>query len=70
MADSDEAGLAALNDIAEELAEYPWLHSARAEILLRMGRYDEATVGFRTAISLTNNRDTRAHLEDRLLGLS
>ncbi len=70
MADGSEKGLVALEEVATELAGYPWYHSSRAELLLRLERYDEATVAFRLAISLTNNRDSRSFLEERLALIS
>jgi RNA polymerase sigma-70 factor, ECF subfamily len=70
MADGNEQGLAALESVAAELSDYPWFHSARAELLLRMERFDEATVSFRRAIDLTNNGDTKAFLNARLAGLT
>ena len=70
MANGNEQGLAALDDVAGDLRDYSWFHSARAELLLRMSRFDEATTAFRRAIDLTNNRDTRTFLEERLASLS
>ena len=70
MAEGSEKGLLALDEIGAELAEYPWYHSSRAELLLRMGRFDDATTAYRRAIDLTNNTRTRAFLEDRLATLS
>lgn len=69
MADGTEQGLAALESVATDLADYPWFHSSRAELLLRLERYEEATEAFRRAISLTNNRDSRAFLEERLANI-
>jgi RNA polymerase sigma-70 factor (ECF subfamily) len=70
MAEGSEHGLAALEEVAAELSDYPWYHSARAELLLRTGRFDEATISFGRAIDLTNNGDTRAFLNARLAGLT
>lgn len=69
MADGDDAGLQALELLTDELVDYPWFHSARAELLMRLDRFAEATVAFRRAIDLTNNRDTRSFLEKRLQSL-
>ncbi|MDJ0953990.1 MAG: RNA polymerase sigma factor [Acidimicrobiia bacterium] len=66
MAEGDEEGLSALDDVASELEDYPWFHSARAELLKRLHRYDEAIAAYRRAIDLTNNSDVRAFLERRL----
>ncbi|MEA2001211.1 MAG: RNA polymerase sigma factor [Actinomycetota bacterium] len=70
MAEGTEAGLASMETLAKDLDGYPWFHSARAEMLRRLGRFDEATLAFRRAIDLTNNSDARAFLEDRLAGLA
>ncbi len=70
MAEGDEQGLVALDDVATELAEYPWFHSARAELLKRLHRYEDATAAYRRAIDLTNNSDIRAFLERRLGAVS
>ena len=45
------------------------LPAARAELLLRAGRRDEAGPCFATAISLCRNDAERAHLEQRLASL-
>jgi RNA polymerase sigma-70 factor (ECF subfamily) len=66
MSQGPEAGLAAMVDLAEDLDRYPWFHSARGEMLRRIGSYDEATFAFRRAIDLTNNTNARAFLEERL----
>ena len=56
-ADGPEAGLAALDRLADEpqLATYAYLPSARAGLLARLGRYDEAAVAYRRALDLTDN---------------
>ena len=69
MADGTEPGLQALEAVSAELADYPWFHSSRAELLLRLERYDEATEAFRRAISLTNNLNSRSFLEERLAAI-
>jgi RNA polymerase sigma-70 factor (ECF subfamily) len=66
MAEGNQEGLTALDAVSEQLVDYPWFHSARAELLLRMERFEEATTAFRRAIALTNNGDTRGFLEERL----
>jgi RNA polymerase sigma-70 factor (ECF subfamily) len=66
MAEGTKAGLAAMEQLATDLDDYPWFHSARGEMLRRLGRYDDATLAFRRAIDLTNNSNARAFLEDRL----
>jgi RNA polymerase sigma-70 factor (ECF subfamily) len=70
LTDGYEDGLAALQDVASDLNDYPWFHSARAEMLLRLERYEEAANAYRRAIDLTNNGDTRAFLKARLTAMS
>jgi predicted RNA polymerase sigma factor len=58
-----EAGLALLDGLAADpsLAAYPYLFSARADLLARLGRADEARAEFARAASMTRNtrdRDT------------
>ena len=56
-------------DLASALSSYqPW-HASRADLLRRLGRHDEATAAYQTAISLTDNTAERAWLEDRLSSL-
>jgi RNA polymerase sigma-70 factor (ECF subfamily) len=48
-----------------DLASYhPW-HVARAELLRRLGRYDESRAAYDRALELTANEAERAHLERR-----
>ena len=47
MARGPEAGLALMDELAGELGDYHLLHSARADLLRRLGRRDEATVAYR-----------------------
>ena len=65
MAEGNERGLSALESVTSELESYPWFHSARAEMLMRMERFEEATTAYGRAIDLTNNTGTRAFLEER-----
>jgi RNA polymerase sigma-70 factor (ECF subfamily) len=49
-------GLAALDDLdAERLAEYQPYHAARADLLARAGRVDEAAAAYGRAIALSTN---------------
>ena len=68
MADGFEAGLARLDALStdELLAGYPYFHSARADLLRRLGRSREATVAYRAALALTSNAVERAFLRRRL----
>lgn len=64
MAEGPAAGLAHVDAIREEpaLAEYPFLPSARGELLARLGRFAEARVELERAASLTKNSRDRALL--------
>jgi RNA polymerase sigma-70 factor, ECF subfamily len=68
MADGPEAGLAAIDSI-DALDDYQYLHSARAELLRRLGRSDEARSAYALALELTANDAERTFLEQRLLSL-
>ena len=46
-----------------DLDDYHLFHATRAELLVRLGRPDEAAVAFERALVLTNNAAERAHLD-------
>jgi RNA polymerase sigma-70 factor (ECF subfamily) len=71
MADGPAAGLAIVGRLADggQLAEYPYLHSTRADLLRRLDRRAEAAVAYRRALELTANEAERAFLELRLAEL-
>lgn len=48
------------------LAGYAWLPAARADLLRRLGRSEEAAAAYRAALALTSNRAERTVLERRL----
>ena len=60
-----DAGLG-LIDAIEGLDEYAYLHAARADLLRRLGRCDEAAAEYTRALRLTDNAPERAFLERRL----
>jgi RNA polymerase sigma-70 factor (ECF subfamily) len=68
MADGPAAGLERLNALAgdERLAAYPYFHSARADLLRRLGRNGEATAAYRLALEQTSNEVERTFLRRRL----
>jgi RNA polymerase sigma-70 factor (ECF subfamily) len=68
MADGPAAGLALLEPLAadERLATYGYFHSARADLLRRLGRRAAAVVAYRRAIELTTNQVERAFLTRRI----
>jgi RNA polymerase sigma-70 factor, ECF subfamily len=68
MTDGPEAGLAAI-DAVEGLDGYRHLHSARADLLRRLGRTDEARAAYERALELEPNTAEREFLERRLTAL-
>ena len=52
-----------------ELGEYQYLHSTRGELLLRLGRADEARESFERALALTRSERERRFLERRIAEL-
>jgi RNA polymerase sigma-70 factor (ECF subfamily) len=70
MADGPERGLALLEPLADELEDYQHFHSARADLLRRVGRGDEAARAYRRALRLATNPTERAFLERRLADLT
>jgi RNA polymerase sigma-70 factor (ECF subfamily) len=65
----DVAGGLAVIDAVEGLDGYPYLHSARADLLRRLERSDEARDAYRRALDLTENAAERRFLERRLAEL-
>jgi RNA polymerase sigma-70 factor (ECF subfamily) len=65
MAAGPDEGLA-LIDAIEGLDAYRHLHSARADLLRRLGRNDEAASAYARALELAQQRAERAFLERRL----
>ncbi|MBV9898931.1 MAG: hypothetical protein JO020_32650 [Chloroflexi bacterium] len=53
-----------------ELAEYPYFHSTRAELLRRLDRVEEARNAYRRVLELIRSEPERRFLERRLLDLS
>jgi RNA polymerase sigma-70 factor (ECF subfamily) len=45
---------------------YPYLHTSRADLLRRLGRWSEAAAAYRRGLALTTNRAERVFLERRL----
>jgi RNA polymerase sigma-70 factor (ECF subfamily) len=70
-ADGPAAGLAALEPLLSEpaLAGYGYLPAARAELLRRLGRTQEARVAYEEALLLTENAVERRFLSERLSAL-
>ena len=61
-------GLALIDqpELTAALAGYPWLHSARAELLRRLDRRAEAALAYRRALELSENAAECAFLHRRL----
>ncbi|WP_201787250.1 RNA polymerase sigma factor [Actinoplanes sp. TFC3] len=69
MRDGPEAGLAALEPLLAEpaLATYGYLSAARAELLHRVGRWEEALWSYQEALTLIGNAVERDFLERKLI---
>ena len=69
MADGAEQGLAIIDELLArgELAEYQLVHSARADLLRRLGRGDEALASYRRALALTAQEPQRRYLARRIV---
>jgi predicted RNA polymerase sigma factor len=67
MSEGPAAGLAILDELAREpqLDDYPYLPSARADLLFKLGRMPEARAEFERAASLTKNARQREQLLER-----
>ena len=65
MAEGPERGLALVDGI-DGLERYHQLHSARADLLRRLGRSDEAAEAYGRALELAAQTEERAFLERRL----
>jgi RNA polymerase sigma-70 factor (ECF subfamily) len=68
MASGPEAGLRLVDAVGAsgQLDDYPYLHAARADLLRRLGRSDEAADAYRRAHELTGNAAEQAFLDRRL----
>jgi RNA polymerase sigma-70 factor (ECF subfamily) len=68
MAEGPERGLALLDELAEagRLDDYRLLHSARADLLRRLGRDADAAAAYARALELATNPVERRFLERRL----
>jgi RNA polymerase sigma-70 factor (ECF subfamily) len=66
MAESPERGLELMDRLDSELGSYYLLHAARADLLRRLGRRDEAAESYRSALELAPTELERAFLSQRL----
>jgi RNA polymerase sigma-70 factor (ECF subfamily) len=70
MAEGPEAGLELLEGLEDHLETYHLLPAARADLLRRAGRIEEAAGQYRQAIALAGNQLERRFLEKRLEEIS
>jgi RNA polymerase sigma-70 factor, ECF subfamily len=68
MRDGPAAGLQLIDAILAqgELAEYPLIHSARAELCRLLGQTEDAVEGYQRALTLTRQGPQQRFLETRL----
>lgn len=64
-----ERALARIEELREPLAGYHLLHAARADLLRRLGRLEEAARAYRDALAHVGNAPERRFLERRLRAL-
>jgi RNA polymerase sigma-70 factor, ECF subfamily len=65
-AEGEERGLELMEPLEDELDGYQFLHSARADLLRRLGREAEAAAAYARALELARQPTERAFLERRL----
>jgi len=70
MAEGPAAGLALVEPLRDELAEYHLWHATRADLLRRLGRTKEAATAYRAALARVGSDPERRFLERRLRALS
>ncbi|HLH01860.1 MAG TPA: RNA polymerase sigma factor [Bryobacteraceae bacterium] len=70
MAGALDLALEEMDRLRSGLDQYYLLHAARADVLRRMGRNDEARESYRRALGLLENPVERRFIERRLAGLS
>ena len=71
MRDGPEAGLALIEPLVRgELANYRFAHAARADLLSRAGRREDARGAFQRALELTSQAAERRFIEKRLRDLA
>jgi RNA polymerase sigma-70 factor (ECF subfamily) len=69
MAESPEAGLLLLDELAPALDGYRYLHAARADLLRRLGSAAEARAAYERALALTPAAPERRFLQRRIAEL-
>ncbi len=66
MADGPDAGLALMEPLADDLHRYHLFHAARADLLRRTGRAEEAKAAYQRALELVTNPIERKYLLQRV----
>jgi RNA polymerase sigma-70 factor (ECF subfamily) len=66
MSEGEERGLELMEPLEEQLVGYHLMHSARADLLRRLGRDAEAETAYVRALELVHQPTERAFLEQRL----
>ena len=68
MAEGFERGLALIDAVGADgaLQNYYLFHASRADLLRRLHRFDEATVSYVTALSLTTNQVEQNYIRRRI----
>ena len=66
MASNAADALPLVEALAEPLAQYHLWHSARADLLRRLGRREEAAAAYQRALDLAQNESERRFLKRRL----
>jgi RNA polymerase sigma-70 factor (ECF subfamily) len=69
MIEGPRSALALIDDLADQgdLERYHLLHATRADMLRRLGTWDEAAASYKRALALVTNESERRFLERRLL---
>jgi RNA polymerase sigma-70 factor (ECF subfamily) len=66
MASDIAAGLALVDQLRDELRDYHLWHAARADLLRRLDRRDEALAAYRDALALAGSEPERRFLQRRI----
>lgn len=69
MRDGPETGLALVEALGKDLADYRLWHAARADLLRRLGRVHEAGAAYAAALELTTQAAERRFIEQRMAEL-
>jgi RNA polymerase sigma-70 factor (ECF subfamily) len=67
--DGSDAGLALIDELMDDLARYHLAHAARADLLRRLGRRDDAKAAYTQALGLATQDADRRFLEKRIAEL-